>query len=439
MARLLPLALAATLIACAPTALTTPVTAQADDATPAAPLAFPGAMGWAATTPGGRGGDIIRVTTLAADGPGSFLEAVNTAGPRIIVFEVGGVIDLNASVVRITEPFVTIAGQTAPSPGITFTEGGFVISAHDVVIQHIRIRTGEAGIAKMAGPDFDGISVNGHDVIIDHSSFLWATDENLSASGGRFNGDTPDEWRRGTAHRVTFSNNIIAEGLAYSTHQKGEHSKGSLIHDNVNEILIARNIYSSNMERSPLFKGGVRGAIINNLIYNPGRRAVHYNLLPNEWEGVEYEDGIMTLVGNVLRGGPDTAENLPLLQVGGAGDLELYARDNLAFDQFGNELPQFGLYTVHDIEVRRTRRPTMDPPGVTAIPAADLEASLYPDVGARPWDRDAHDWRILADVVEGRGEIIDSETEVGGYPTAEPTSAPFNADEWDLSTMTRIQ
>jgi hypothetical protein len=399
-------------------------------------LAFPGAMGWAATTPGGRGGAILRVTTLAADGPGSFREAVETEGPRIIVFEVGGVIDLGADDLHIREPFVTIAGQTAPSPGITFIRGGFIVDAHDVVIQHIRVRVGEAGAAKMAGPDFDGISVNGHDVIVDHCSLTWATDENLSASGDRFNGATPEEWRRGTAYRVTFSNNIIAEGLAYSVHVKGEHSKGSLIHDNADEILIIRNLYSSNMERSPLFKGGARGAVINNLIYNPGRRAVHYNLLPAEWEGQPYQTGVMTLVGNVMRGGPDTAKDLPLFQIGGAGDLDLYESDNLAFDQFGEPLPLLGSYTAYEVEVRRLEAPSMDPPHVEALPARDIEAAIYADVGARPWDRDEHDWRILADVVEGRSEIIDSETEVGGYPSVEPTSAPFDPAAWDLETMT---
>lgn len=436
MARRFSLVLLTLLAACAAGDLAPP-SASAQDAAPAAPLAFPGAMGWAATTPGGRGGQILRVTTLAADGPGSFREAVEAEGARIIVFEVGGVIDLEAGEVRIREPFLTIAGQTAPSPGITFTQGGFIVQTHDVVIQHIRIRTGEAGAGKMAGPDFDGISVNGHDVIVDHCSLTWATDENLSASGDRFNGATPEEWREGTAHRVTFSNNIIAEGLAYSVHIKGEHSKGSLIHDNANDILIARNVYSSNMERSPLFKGGVRGAVVNNLIYNPGRRAVHYNLLPAEWEGQPYQLGIMTLIGNVLRGGPDTVANLPLLQIGGAGDLELYERDNLAHDIFGAPLPLTGRYTAYDVEIRRTRTPTMDPPNVAILPARDIEAALYADVGARPWDRDDHDWRVLADVVEGRSEIIDSEAEVGGYPVVEPTSAPFVAEEWDLDTMTR--
>src|SRR5690349_11209711 len=83
------------------------------------PLAFPGAMGVAAATPGGRGGEIIRVTTLALTGPGSFLEAIRKPGRRIVVFEVGGVIDLAESTVKIAEPYLTIAGQTAPRPGIT--------------------------------------------------------------------------------------------------------------------------------------------------------------------------------------------------------------------------------------------------------------------------------------------------------------------------------
>lgn len=186
-----------------------------------APLAFPGAQGWAARTPGGRGGQLLRVTTLAADGPGSFAAALQTPGPRIIVFEVGGVIDLGGKSVKITEPNLTIAGQTAPSPGITFIRGGFDIATHDVIVQHIRVRPGEAGYGKGSGRDFDAISViAGHDVIVDHCSLTWATDENLSASGPRFTGKTPDEWRRGTSHRITFSNNLIAEGLARSTHAR---------------------------------------------------------------------------------------------------------------------------------------------------------------------------------------------------------------------------
>src|SRR6187397_2334184 len=101
----------------------------------ASALAFPGAQGWAAHTPGGRGGKIIRVTNLNASGAGSLREAIETQGPRTVVFEVGGAIDLGREDIEIKEPFLTIAGQTAPSPGVTLIRGGVDIRAHDVVIR----------------------------------------------------------------------------------------------------------------------------------------------------------------------------------------------------------------------------------------------------------------------------------------------------------------
>src|SRR5436190_11255500 len=289
-------------------------------------LAFPGAVGAAATTPGGRGGEIVRVTTLAPNGPGSFLEAVSRHGPRIVVFEVGGIIDLGEYTVKITEPFLTIAGQTGPAPGITLIRGGLDIATHDVVVRHIRVRPGDGGRPRLSGNDNDAISTLGgaYDVIVDHCSLTWATDENLSASGPRFTGNTPDEWRKGTSHRITFSNNIIAEGLANSVHIKGEHSKGSLIHDNTSDILIVWNLYAHDKERSPLFKGGARGAIVNNLIYDPGQRAIHYNLIAEEWGDHPYQTGEMTVIGNVMRGGQSTVDKIALVMVGGSGDLALY-------------------------------------------------------------------------------------------------------------------
>src|SRR4029077_2846871 len=97
-------------------------------------LAFPGAVGWAATTTtGGRGGKIIRVTNLEADGPGSFKAAIEEKGPRIVVFEVGGAIDMKRKELNIREPNLTIAGQTAPSPGITLIKTGLNIRASNVI------------------------------------------------------------------------------------------------------------------------------------------------------------------------------------------------------------------------------------------------------------------------------------------------------------------
>jgi hypothetical protein len=400
-------------------------------------LAFPGAVGWAARTPGGRGGRIVKVTTLEADGPGSLHAAIALAEPRIVVFEVGGVIDLDRRTLRIESPFVTVAGQTAPSPGITLIEGGIDVATHDVIIQHLKIRPGEAGRAKGSGWDEDALSTQAgaHDVIVDQCTLTWATDENLSASGPRFTGATPEEWREGTSHRITFSRNLIAEGLADSTHSKFEHSKGSLIHDNVTGILIYGNLYAHNYERSPLFKGGVHGAIVNNFIYNPGERALHYNLQVLEWGAVEAENGRMTAVGNVLRGGQSTAADLPFLMLGGAGDLDYHGSDNVAVDERGRPLPMFGRYTTSRARVIEHAEPLDWPAGLEALPAEEVENWVLANAGARPWDRDAHDVRLLADVAEGRGRIIDSQEEVGGYPKMPETARAFEPSKWSLETM----
>lgn len=400
------------------------------------PIAFPGAQGAAAQTPGGRGGRIIRVTTLNADGPGSLLEALETKGPRIVVFEVGGVIDMNKHEIKLREPFVTIAGQTAPSPGITLIRTGIDVLTHDVVLQHIRVRTGSAGSEPRQGWEPDAFStVGAYNVIVDHCSMTWAVDENLSASGPRFTGKTVEEWRKGTSHRITFSNNIIAEGLKHSTHAKGEHSKGSLIHDNVSDILIVGNLYAHNYERNPLFKGGVRGMVINNLIYNPGPRAVHYNLIAEEWRGQPYQMGRLVLIGNVLRGGPSTPANLPLFMLGGSGDLEYYEADNIAVDWRGEALPKLGRYTNSSAKLIPLGKPAL-PLGVDALSAAEVQDAVIREAGARPWDRDPIDARIVADTIEGRGEIIDSEAQVGGYPAYKETRQRFDEKEWDLRYMT---
>ena len=405
----------------------------------AATPAFPGAEGWAAGTPGGRGGRVIRVTSLAGAGPGSFREAVEAEGLRIVVFEVGGVIDLDRQVLNVREPFITIAGQTAPSPGVTLIRGGINIRTHDVVVRHLRVRPGEAGAAKKSGWEVDGIATisGAHDVIVDHCSCTWATDENLSASGPRHEGAGPDDWRRATSHRITFSNNIVAEGLSNATHSKGEHSKGTLIHDNVTGVLILANLYAHNRERNPLFKGGAQGAIVNNLIYNPGKRTSHYNLHPSEWGEHAYQAGQVSQVGNVVRLGPSTESTLPLFMAGGAGELQLHQADNIAVDRTGAPLPRIGRFGEQpSVEVLAQATPPAWPQGLKAMPAAQVEAYVLANAGARPWDRDAIDRRIVADVAARRGAVIDSEQAVGGYPRHPETRRPFNPAAWNLATMT---
>jgi hypothetical protein len=387
-------------------------------------------------TKGGAGGRIIRVTTLAKDGPGSFKEAIEAKGPRIVVFEVGGIIDFGFSGLEIKEPFLTIAGQTAPSP-ITLLKTGLDVKTHDVIISNLRIMTGAGDKPHFSDwePDAFG-TVAAYNVVVEHCSFLWAIDENMSASGPRFKGNTLAEWRANTSHDIVFRENLAAEGLAFASHAKGEHSKGSLIHDNTTNISFYRNVWAHNVERSPLVKGGSHVLMVNNLIFDPGHKAVHYNLMALEWVGRQYVNGEITAVGNVMRAGFSTDAGLPFLSLGGDGDLAYYGKDNIAVDRWGNPGPQFGRYGVTKAKLIEAPKPLTPIDAYTVLPTEQLETSVLETVGARPWDRDPQDIRVLYYVAEGRGEVIDSEKQVGGYPKAAEKRAPFVEAEWDLATMT---
>ena len=400
---------------------------------PQATAAMP-VKGWA-NTDGGRGGRILRVTNLNADGPGSFKWAVEQPGKRIVVFEVAGAVDLGLKVITIRQPDLTIAGQTAPSPGITLIRGGIDIATHDVIVQHIRLRVGRSGQPPFSW-ESDGIStVGAHDVIVDHCSLTWALDENLSASGPRFAGNTPEQWRQGASHNITFSNNIIAEGLANASHPKGEHSKGSLIHDNATGILIYRNLYAHNYERNPLLKGGVHAAVVNNLIFDPGAQAIHYNLMDLEWTGKPFQPGELSAVGNVFRAGFSTLPDTTFVSIGGAGDLDYYGRDNIAVVRTGEPRKMFGRYTTTSATIIQVKQPSVWPAGLQVLPANQVETYVLRNAGARPWDRDADDLRVTFDVAEGRGKIIDDENQVGGFRPQKVVHAPFVESEWNLDTM----
>ena len=395
-------------------------------------LAFADAMGWAATTKGGRGGKIIKVTNLKKDGVGSFKNAVESHEPRIIVFEVGGIIDLDGSVIVLRNPYITIMGQTAPDPGITLIKGGMSIQTHEIIIQHIRVRPGENKQPKKSGWEVDGINTNGaHHVIIDHCSFSWATDENLSASGPRFEGNNLEEWRQNTSHTITFSYNIIAEGLSHSSHAKGEHSKGSLIHDNTTEIAIIANLFASNVQRNPFFKGGAQGVIVNNYIYNPGNRAIHYNLSKKEWEGHDWVTGKMSVVSNVLEKGSGTNKQMPYGHFN--GPVEVFWENNqILGEAITKENLLIGSHTLVD------EKPVW-PEIIKVLPTENLKAHLLENSGARPWNRDEVDKRIIKEVSESQNRIIDSENEVGGYPELKSTYRKFDPAEWDLINLVEIK
>lgn len=366
---------------------------------------------WEISTAGGAGGPTFAVTTLQATGPGSLEEALEAGGPRQVVFKVGGVIDLGAREWVIRSPHLTLDGSCAPEPGITLIRGGLVVATHDVVIRHLRIRPGEAGFAKGSGWEIDGITTVGgaRNVIVEHCSISWATDENLSASGPRFEGDTPEDWRRNTSHRILFRHNIIAEGLSRSTHTEPEHSKGSLIHDNVTEIALIGNLYISNMQRNPLFKGDTRALFANNVIHNPGRWAIHYTLVPSEWQGRQPIPGRLAIAGNVIRFGPNTPREMPL----GAftGGCEVFLHDNRAINQATADLslPWVGQFT-------RLPNPPFWLSGFDPLPSSSTTDWVLERAGARPWSRDTVDRRLVEEARTGGGRIKHSEREAEGYP-----------------------
>jgi pectate lyase len=384
---------------------------------------IPSNIAFGKATKGGLNGKIIRVTNLNATGPGSLREAIEAKGPRIVVFEVGGVIDLNKGQLDVREPFLTIAGQTAPSPGITIIKGGFWINTHDILIQHIRVRPGDAGEPKRSGWSPDGLTTSGGDaynVLVDHCSFTWAVDENLSASGERTEG--PDS----TSHNITFSNNIIAECLSNSSHEKGPHSKGTLIHDFCRDIAIVGNLFAHNGMRNPYFKAHSTGVIVNNLIYNPGRVAILLYYSKSEWKNARYEpeNCRVSIVGNVLYAGKNTNEKMALVAAMG----DAFMKDNLAFDAEGMALP----LTYGNINIL-SEKPVW-PTDLMPLPADEVVGYITGHVGARPKERDVVDKRIIQDFLDKKGQILDSQDEVGGYPKHKATYRKLDVPEEDIDS-----
>lgn len=374
----------------------------------------PGLAGYGVETPAGRGGAILKVTTLASDGPGSLRAALETKGPRTVLFEIAGVIDLAEKDLVIAEPFLTVAGQTAPAPGITLIKGALRIQTHDVLIQHLRVRPGDAGKPKKSGWSPDGIALGNrpgqpgpHRVVIDHCSTTWAVDENLSVSGQRHEG------RAGTSHQVTIANCLIAESLNDSSHEKGPHSMGTLIHDHARDIAILGNLYACNMNRNPVLKPDAGAVVVNNLIYNPGKNAIHSYWTPNEYVGQPQgpKPCDLVAVGNVLWPGPDSPANLPLIAIA-QGKGRVYAKDNLPADTVAGK-PQV------------LPEPPFWPTGLRALPAKNVAERVLANAGAFPGQRDPIDRRILEQVRAKTARIIDSQDQVGGYPKIEPVRRPL--------------
>jgi len=388
---------------------------------PLVPLAglpvFPGAEGFGTDTPAGRGGKVIEVTTLADDGPGSLRAALNDPEPRIIVFRVGGTIELKDGLF-IAHPFVTVAGQTAPGGGICIKNAGLAILTHDVLIQHIRIRPGNEG--DVTPEDNDAVQILGnrgdaagaHHVVIDHISMSWSEDETISTWYG--------------AHDVTISWSIISEALNRSRHRKKTHSAGLLIGDGSYNVSVHHCLLAHIDSRNPLISKGGTHDFVNNVVYNWGVLGA---------EVTDYDsNSFLNFVANVFLPGPST-QSAPyeILIDLEPGTPKIYVKDNIGPRRHDSSVDDWAVVKYgwdqqpRAPEQYRSNSPFAVPP-VTTTSADDAFEQVLASSGATMPVRDGVDARIAGDVRNKTGAIIDSPAQVGGYPQLAPGTPPSDSD-----------
>ncbi|WP_432714242.1 pectate lyase family protein, partial [Pedobacter sp.] len=194
-----------------------PWAAKPSDLPQAKIVAFPGAEGGGAYTTGGRGGKVFVVSSLADSGPGSLREAVEVAGPRIIVFNVAGIIQLQTPLI-IRAPYITIAGQSAPGDGICIAGESVWINTHDVVIRFMRFRRGATEVTRR--DDAIGGNPVGN-IIIDHVSASWGLDENMSIYRHVYDPQDGTKPQKLPTVNVTIQNSIFSEALDTYNHAFG--------------------------------------------------------------------------------------------------------------------------------------------------------------------------------------------------------------------------
>jgi hypothetical protein len=367
----------------------------------AAAVAFPGAEGAGAQALGGRGGRVLRVTTLEDSGPGSLRAAIEAEGPRTIVFDIGGTIALKAPL-RVRNGRVTVAGQTAPGGGIALRDQPFLIEADDVVVRYIRARLGD-----VSGVEADAFSiVRGRRIIVDHVSASWSVDETLSAG-------EPARDASGSVHDVTVQWSIIAESLNGSGHAKGSHGYGSLVRAGFGARLTwHHNLWAHHSARMPR-PGNYNGPdadptgplmeFRSNVFYNWGGTRAGYNA--DQAAHIAYN-----FIDNAYLAGPNSTRPVAF------HEQNRLARAFFTGNSMNGVVPAdpWSLVTGNGAAANRLSAP-VDVAPVRADPAGRAFERVLAGAGASRV-RDAVDARIVASVRARGGTIIDSQEEVGGWP-----------------------
>ncbi len=253
--------------------------------------AFPGAEGGGMFSFGGRGGRVLVVTSLEDDGPGTLREALETGGPRIIVFNVAGIIRLKSRIL-VRAPYVTLAGNTAPGDGVCVAGDTLELATHDVVIRHMRFRRGESWV----GDRNDSIGGNPvGNIMIDHVSATWGLDENMSMYRHMYQPPEGGKELKLPTVNITIQHSIFAEALDTYNHAFGSTVGGlnSTFH---------HNLWANNTGRNPSV--GMYGdfTFVNNVIFNWRHRSV---------DGGDHRS-LFNLINNTFKPGPTTPKESPV-------------------------------------------------------------------------------------------------------------------------------
>lgn len=388
-------------------------------------LAFPGAEGYGRFARGGRGGRVIEVTNLGDSGPGSLRAAIDEHGPRTVVFRVGGTIQIKDRL-TIRNPYVTIAGQTAPGDGIAVRGAAFGMGGtKDAILRYVRLRVGDA-----SGKTWDGMGFGASDhCIIDHCSIAWSIDEGVSGRG---------------AKNITFQRNLIAEPLNMSIHDhyigtgKGHGFAGSISGDigSFHHNLVAHSAGRNWSLAGGLTQGGKFAGYLdirNNVVYN--------------WVHRTNDGGVrkLNLVNNYYIPGPATQVFhllIAKMEMRIPGDVQqYYVRGNVmeGRPQYDRDNWQNGgvIIAPADLSAMKLDQPFCEP-YVTPQTAREAYESVIADVGANIPHYDAIDRRAVENTKSrtttfkgsktGLPGIPDSQNDVGGYPEMRSGEAPADAD-----------
>ncbi len=372
--------------------------------------AFPGAEGFGATTVGGRGGTVIKVTNTNDSGPGSLRAAIEASGARIVVFTTGGTISLQ-SALHITNPYLTIAGQTAPGGGICLKDGSsgqtLRIETHDVIVRCLRIRPGPSSPR-------DGVWINGgSNIIFDHCSISWGVDENFTASYD--------------AHNITVQWCICSQALRDAGHSKGWHSMGmmfgSYIGDPTEKISCHHNYFAHNLRRNPYIDLDGTLDLVNNVIYNWGGAA--------DWYGhiTEAHNGSTNFVGNYVKPGPDSHTGRYLADAGSnKSAITFYVSGNITHHRTSDNDPETDCIDPKDINEITVSDTRLTAPQVTTLSAPNARDWVLTHAGAIMPSRDAVDQLVIQSFHDGTSKVIDHPSEVGGWPMLAAGTAPTDSD-----------